>query len=139
MQIIRNTDPLTLLIREECPMPLFRFRRAALLAVSLSLSLSLSLSAVVPALAGEDEQVLVLRNHRFEPDELTVPAGRRFTLVVRNLDSTGDEFESHDLKLEKRIGANAEIRLKLGPLQPGSYGFVGEQHEDTAKGTISVK
>ena len=133
MQIIRNTDPLTLLIREECPMPLFRFRRAALLAVSLSLS------AVVPALAGEDEQVLVLRNHRFEPAELTVPAGRRFTLVVRNLDSTGDEFESHDLKLEKRIGANAEIRLKLGPLQPGSYGFVGEQHEDTAKGTISVK
>jgi plastocyanin len=88
------------------------------------------------ALAADPEASLVIRNHRFEPAELKVPAGKRIKLVVRNLDGTPEEFESHDLNREKIIPAGAQATLYVGPLDPGRYAFFGEFHEATAKGRL---
>lgn len=89
-----------------------------------------------PAVAAEPELLLVIKNHRFEPAELKVPAGQRVKLVVHNQDSTAEEFESHDLNREKIIPPGAKATIFIGPLKPGRYTFVGEYHEASAKGVV---
>lgn len=79
---------------------------------------------------------LTLKDHRFTPDTLTVPAGQKFRLEIRNSDSSGDEFESGTLKVEREIAPHGKLILQLGPLTAGSYPFVGDLHSDTAKGVI---
>jgi plastocyanin len=90
------------------------------------------------ALAAESF-TLSIRDHRFEPAELEVPAGKKFTLVVKNEDATPEEFESKTLKREKIISGRSQAVIHLGPLEAGSYDFVGEFHEATAKGRIVAK
>jgi len=101
----------------------------------------LSLALLVPlgAIAQTLEFSLTIKNHRFVPPELTVPAGKKLKLVIDNQDATPEEFESHALRLEKVIPGRSKGSLKLGPLKPGRYGFVGEFHESTAKGTLLAK
>jgi plastocyanin len=109
------------------------------LVFSLALA-GLMLLSVPPALAQEpDTFTLAIKDHRFEPSELEVPAGRRIRLVVDNQDPTPEEFESHLLDVEKIISGNHRATLPLGPLQPGSYEFVGEFHEKTAQGRLIAK
>jgi plastocyanin len=93
----------------------------------------------VAAVAAEPEQLLVIKNHRFEPAEFKVPAGQRLKLVVHNQDGTPEEFESKPLNREKVIAAGAKATIFIGPLKAGRYGFVGEYNESTAKGTIVVE
>jgi len=52
---------------------------------------------------------------------------------------TAEEFESHALKIEKVIAGGTSGTVRLRPLDPGRYPFVGEYHEDTAKGHIVVE
>jgi plastocyanin len=82
---------------------------------------------------------LTIKEHRFEPAELVVPAGQMIKLVIHNLDPTPEEFESHALNREKVIAGGATVAVFLSALQPGSYEFVGEFHEATAKGKIVAK
>ena len=86
--------------------------------------------------AAEPEVQLVIKNHRFEPIELKVPAGQRVKLVVHNQDSTAEEFDSHDLNREKVVPPGAKATIFIGPLKAGRYKFVGEYNEATAKGVI---
>lgn len=86
------------------------------------------------ARAADAEVQLVIKNHRFEPAELRVPAGQRVKLIVHNQDSTPEEFESHALNREKLIPARAKGTIYIGPLKAGRYDFVGEYNEATAKG-----
>jgi plastocyanin len=92
--------------------------------------------AAAPAWSAEPELTLVIKNHRFEPAELKVPAGQRIKLVVHNQDGTPEEFESHSLGREKVIPGGAKATIFIGPLKPGRYAFVGEFHEATAKGAV---
>ena len=82
------------------------------------------------------EITLTVENHRFQPEEIKVKAGTPFVLVITNKDKSPEEFESHDLRIEKVIPAGKTVRLKMPALKPGTYGFVGEYHEQTAKGRI---
>ena len=79
---------------------------------------------------------LTLKDHRFTPDTLTVPAGQKFRLEIVNGDSSGDEFESATLKVEREIAPHGKLIMRLGPLAAGAYPFVGDLHADTAKGVI---
>lgn len=79
---------------------------------------------------------VVIKNHEFEPSEIRVPAGRMVRLTVQNTDATPEEFESHDLNLEKIVTGGGTIVLEFGPLKTGTYRFVGEFNEDSAKGRI---
>lgn len=91
------------------------------------------------AAGAEELYTLTLRNHRFTPVELEVPAGKKLRLVIRNEDATPEEFESKSLKREKIVKGNSQITLTIGPLDPGSYDFFGEFHEESARGRIVSK
>lgn len=88
------------------------------------------------AIAADNEVPLVIRDHRFEPAEIKVPAGQKIKLVVHNQDTTPEEFESHELNREKVIAPGAKVNIYIGPLNPGRYPFFGEFHEKTARGTV---
>jgi plastocyanin len=91
------------------------------------------------ALAADPEVKLVIQDHRFEPAELTVPAGKKVKLAIENRDATPEEFESKSLKREKVIAGKSTATISIGPLAPGRYTFVGEYHEATAQGVIVAK
>jgi plastocyanin len=80
-----------------------------------------------------------IRNHRFEPAELKVPAGKPVTLKVKNLDGTPEEFESKTLRVEKVIAGNSEATIQLRAQKPGRYKFFGEFNEATAQGVLVVE
>lgn len=83
--------------------------------------------------------VLTIRDHKFDPTEIRIPADHAVSLVVKNLDSTPEEFESKPLRIEKIVPPNSEATFNVRPLKAGRYKFVGEFHEDTAKGEIIVE
>lgn len=82
---------------------------------------------------------LIARDGRFSPIRLEVPAGQKFKLVVKNEGPGPEEFESSDLNREKLIPAGQVVEILVGPLAPGTYGFFGEFHPDTARGQIVAK
>jgi len=90
----------------------------------------------MPAAAADPEVALTIREHRFEPAELRVPAGQKIKLVVHNQDATPEEFESHELNREKVVAPGAKASIFIGPLKPGRYPFFGEFHEKTARGVV---
>jgi plastocyanin len=95
---------------------------------------------LVPGLldAADDltDVALVIENNRFQPEEIKVKAGASFVLVITNKDKKAEEFESKDLRIEKVIPAGKTVRLKMPALKAGTYSFVGEYNEKTAKGKI---
>src|SRR5271165_3304813 len=102
-----------------------------------------SLLAVSPAVLGApaadalaQEFNLVIRDHKFEPQEIRVPAGKRVSVYVTNEDATPEEFDSAALKVEKVIAGRSKGLVRIGPLDAGRYEFIGEFHADTAKGAV---
>ena len=85
------------------------------------------------------EYEVVIKNHRFIPDEIEMSAGERHRLIVLNSDATAEEFESYELNREKIIAGHSKAVIFLPALEPGSYPFFGEFNEDTAQGRIIVK
>lgn len=95
-------------------------------------------SVAVPAIA-EMEIALEIREHRFHPDEVRVPAGTKLKLVVTNKDKSMEEFESHSLNREKMVRPGQTITIPLPPLKPGKYEFFGEFNPATARGWLIVE
>lgn len=90
---------------------------------------------------GADNAVYVdiyIKDHKFSPDVIELPEGRKIIMTVHNQDPTIEEFESIELKREKIVLGNSEARILLAPLKPGEYKFFGDFHQDTAKGKIIV-
>jgi|SRR6185312_10416954 len=106
----------------------------------LSLGLALLAPAVSPAIAADAPVVtLTIKDHRFEPSEIQVPANQKIELRVVNKDSTAEEFESLDLHREKVVAGGREITVYVGPLQPGSYEFFGDFNPKTARGHLIAR
>ncbi len=105
--------------------------RPALLAVLLALAAT--------AGAAEPEFLLVIRDHRFTPAEIVVPANAKVKLVVDNQDATPEEFDSHALNREKVIAGRSKAVIFIGPLAPGRYPFMGEFNAAAAQGAVVVK
>ena len=91
------------------------------------------------AAAADAEFTLVIQDHRFQPTEITVPAGQKIKLTVENRDATPEEFESKSLKREKVIAGKSSATIMIGPLTAGRYPFVGEYNEKTAQGVVVAK
>ena len=85
---------------------------------------------------GAQDFNLAIRDHRFEPAEIRVPADKRVSLHVANEDATPEEFDSPALKVEKVIAGRSKALIRIGPLMAGRYEFIGEFHSDTAKGVV---
>lgn len=105
----------------------------------VALFLLLSLLSASAFAADVKEYTLTLRNHRFVPAQLTIPANTKVKLLVINEDPTPEEFESHELNREKIVTGKGRITVIIGPLKPGRYPFFGEFHEKTAQGVVIVK
>jgi plastocyanin domain-containing protein len=92
--------------------------------------------AFAPAAVQAQDLTLTLKDHKFTPSEIKVPANKRVKLIVVNDDPTPEEFDSHDLKVEKVVPGKSKGIVRIGPLKPGRYHFTGEYHESTAKGVV---
>jgi len=105
---------------------------------SLGVAVSFAvIGATAPVRAADEHEVhLAIRNHKFEPETLTVPAGVRIKLMVENQDPTPEEFESADLNREKVVVGKGTIAVYLGPLDAGKYHFFGDFHQETAQGDL---
>ena len=97
-----------------------------------------ALAASGAALAQEALSITI-KDHKFEPAELTVPAGQKVRIKVVNADPTPEEFESHELNREKVIPGGATATIFVGPLKPGTYPFFGEFNPKTAQGKLIAK
>ncbi|MFI9652985.1 cupredoxin domain-containing protein [Guyparkeria halopsychrophila] len=79
---------------------------------------------------------LTIKDHRFQPEAVTIPAGEKVKLMIHNQDATPEEFESYELNREKIIPGNSKAVVYVGPLEPGEYPFFGEFNQATAQGRV---
>lgn len=100
-----------------------------------SLMALLSLAAG-PAFGADPEFTILLKDHRFAPAEIKVPAGVKVKLIIDNQDGTPEEFDSFPLNREKIVFANSKGIVFIGPLKPGRYEFMGEFNQKSAKGVV---
>jgi plastocyanin len=108
-------------------------RAAVMPGVFLALALALSAG---PLQAQDSEVRITIREHKFEPAEIKVPAGKKLKLVIDNQDATAEEFESYELNREKVVPAKSQATLFVGPLKPGRYPFFGDFNKETANGVL---
>ncbi len=97
-------------------------------------------TAMLPSLsAGADDLptiAVTIKDHRFSPSEIHVPQGKPVVLNITNADPTAEEFDSSALKVEKVIAGGTYGTVRLRPLGPGRYPFMGEYHSETARGVV---
>ena len=101
--------------------------------------LALIFAIATPVIAEEAAYTLVVKDHKFQPTEIEIPAGTKIALIVKNEDATPEEFESIELRREKVVAGREQITVYIGPLKPGSYEFFGDFNPATARGHIVVK
>ena len=101
----------------------------------------LAMGFTAPAHAGDVPTFEIsIKDHKFNPETIEVPANTEIKLVVTNLDETAEEFESYELNREKIIaGGGGKGVFYLDALKPGSYPFFGDFNQATAKGTLIAK
>jgi uncharacterized protein (DUF58 family) len=101
---------------------------------------ALALAATALTLGGaaqaQEAPTITIKDHKFEPAELKVPANKRINLTVINDDATPEEFESRALKVEKVIPGKSKATVQFGPLKAGRYKFEGEFNSKTAQGVV---
>jgi len=110
-------------------------RRAIISPWTLGLIVLASLSSATRA----DEPLnipVTIKDHRFNPSEIHVPQAKSVILTVRNEDATPEEFDSSALHIEKVIVGGGYGTVRLRPLGPGRYPFMGEFHSETAQGVV---
>lgn len=95
-----------------------------------------ALVALQPATARAQDFKLTIKDHKFTPEEIKVPANTRVVITIFNEDASAEEFDSSALKVEKVIAGKSSGTVRIGPLKPGRYPFIGEFHEATAKGVV---
>jgi plastocyanin len=111
--------------------------RRALVAAGAFATIAAGFGMTSPALAADEVEVTIsIKDHRFDPAEVKVPAGKAIKLTVKNLDASAEEFESKPLKVEKVIAGKGTAVIRLKPLTKGSYKFFGEYNEKTAQGVL---
>jgi plastocyanin domain-containing protein len=107
--------------------------KKVVLALALAATAALSVGGTAQA---QDALTITIKDHKFEPAELKVPANKRITLTVINDDPSPEEFESSGLKVEKVIPGKSKTTVQFGPLKAGNYKFVGEFNSKTAQGVV---
>jgi hypothetical protein len=105
------------------------------LAIKIILLVAAGLATVTPAVA--DAPIpLTLKNHKFTPATIRVKAGEPAVIALTNNDDTAEEFDSTALKVEKVVAGHSSGSVRLRPLSPGKYPFMGEYHSETAQGVV---
>ncbi|HVP83118.1 MAG TPA: cupredoxin domain-containing protein [Rhizomicrobium sp.] len=95
-----------------------------------------ALALVLAQPAGAAEYKVTLKDHRFTPSTIKVKAGEPNVIILTNEDPTADEFDSESLKVEKVVAGHTTGKVRIRPLSPGRYPFMGEYHAKTAQGVV---
>jgi hypothetical protein len=90
----------------------------------------------LPAFADDASIALTLKDHKFTPTEIHVKANTPSQILLTNEDSSAEEFDSSMLHVEKVVPGGEKGIVRLRPLAPGRYNFMGEYHSDTAQGVV---
>lgn len=99
------------------------------------LLLAAILVIATPALA-QAPITVTLQNHKFTPSVIKVKANQPAMITLVNKDSTAEEFDSSDLKIEKVVAGGQSGSIRIRALKPGTYKFMGEYHDKTAQGVV---
>ena len=103
----------------------------------LALAIALAAGVAAPARADDELQVqITLKDHKFEPAESTVAAGKPIVIHLANQDPTPAELESKELRIEKVVAGGGAIIVKVRALKPGRYRFFDDYHEATTQGFL---
>ncbi len=105
---------------------------------AITAAVLIAAALAMPVQAQETSLSISVKNHHFQPAELSAPANVPITLHVKNLDPTPMEFESVSLRVEKVVTGNSEGVVRLRPLSPGRYNFFDDFHQET-NGTLVVR
>jgi len=98
------------------------------------------IQAAPVALAQQPVEItLSVKDNKFDPAEIEVPANTPVKLTVKNLDPKPMEFESKTLRVEKIITGNGQALVNIRAQKPGRYEFFDDYHEETTRGTLVVK
>ncbi len=95
-------------------------------------------SMPVATAAQEHSLSISVKNHQFQPAQISAPANVPITITVKNLDQTPMEFESVSLRVEKVVTGGGKGTIRLRPLSPGSYKFFDDFHQQT-NGVLVVR
>lgn len=79
-----------------------------------------------------------VKDHRFQPSQISAPANRPISMRVKNLGATPMEFESVSLRVEKVIASGSEGVVNVRALAPGRYEFFDDFHQET-RGVLVVE
>jgi hypothetical protein len=107
----------------------------------LTVNIILGILVWIPVLvfANQEAYTLTIKDHKFEPTQLMIPANTKVKIIVENQDPTPEEFESFQLNREKIVTGHNKITVFVGPLRAGTYKFFGDFHQATAQGEIVVQ
>jgi len=87
----------------------------------------------------EPPPAITLKNGRFDPSELVVPANTAFRLQVTNGHAEAIEFESFEVHRERVVKPGETITVFMPSLSPGTYKFFDDFHGSTPNGVIVAK
>lgn len=82
---------------------------------------------------------IVMKDGRFSPERLEVPAGKRFKLVLKNEGRGPAEFENLSMRVEKVLAPGVTSFVVLPALKPGEYRFTDEFRSQSRGLTIMAK
>jgi plastocyanin len=88
--------------------------------------------------ADPDPVSITIKDRQFVPAEVTLPAGAKVELKIRNEQTAAAEFESHQMRREKVIPAGGTVSVFIGPLNPGRYEFFDDFNPNN-RGVVVVK
>lgn len=88
--------------------------------------------AVTASAARAADFTVTLKEHEFSPATLGLPAFKKVTLAVKNMDTTPAELGSTTFPVEPTIvEPGGEAQITISPLQPGPYVLIDVFHNDT--------
>src|SRR5215469_461450 len=119
------------------------FLRRAVCHVRILFAITLLGTAVLFASGHSNAQqsasvAISVKDHHFQPSQVSAPANRPISIRVKNLDSAPMEFESTSLRVEKVIVPGGEGVVNVRALAPGRYEFFDDFHQQT-RGTLVVQ
>ena len=107
--------------------------------VAFTLLLGAALFASGHANAQQSASVTIsVKDHRFQPAQVSAPANRPLSIKITNLDAVPMEFEGVSLRVEKVIAPGTEGVVNVRPLAPGRYEFFDDFHPET-RGVLTVQ
>lgn len=117
------------------------FASARMTRTGIVLAAALTLAPIVApsALASQSEAPrITISNGHFNPAKITIAAGKKVKLMVKNSTALPAEFESYDFTVEKVIPGHTTLPVYVGPLKAGTYKFFNDFAQNV-NGTLIVK